>query len=192
MESGALVDYRGYTDRLKAALDSVDSAKVDEAVGIILGARNKNIFIFGNGGSGTTASHSACDFNKTVSDGLDDRFTFKCLNDSVPMIMAVSNDIGYDEIFRFQLTNKLRKDDVVIALSSTGNSKNVIKALDYAKKAGAKIITLTGYDGGEMKGMADCPIHVSIDNMQMAEDSHLTIMHTIATIIANRLGTKMC
>ena len=192
MRNGALIDYKGYIDGLKTALDSVDPAKVDDAVTIILNARDKNIFIFGNGGSGTTALHSACDFNKTVSDGLDDRFTFKCLNESVPMIMAVSNDIGYDEIFRFQLTNRLNEGDVVIALSSTGNSKNVIKALEYAKKEGARIITLTGYDGGEMKGMADCPIHVDIDNMQMAEDSHLAIMHTIATIIANRLGTKMC
>ena len=142
----------------------------------------RNIYIFGNGGSSATASHFQNDFNKGISEYTKKKFRFICLNDNIPTIMAVANDIGFDEVFRFQLQGKLEPDDVVIAISGSGNSKNVINAVEYAKEVGCTIVGLTGYEGGKLKKLSNISLHVPIKSMQITEDIHMILDHLMMSI----------
>ena len=154
--------------------------------------RGGRVFVFGNGGSAATASHFVCDFNKGVSIGLKKKFEFICLNDNVPTVLAIANDCGYENIFYLQLEDRLRENDIIMAISGSGNSENVIKAVEYAKKNRNEVIALTGYDGGKLLGLADHPIHVNVDDMQKVEDVHMVLDHLMSQIIAAKLGRKMC
>ena len=147
--------------------------------------RGSHIFICGNGGSAATASHYACDFNKGVS-GLEDKNTnFVCLSDNIPTMMAIANDYSYDEIFAYQLRNRLQPNDILFVISGSGNSKNIVRAMEVAKEKGNKIIGLCGYDGGKVKEMSDICIHVNVNNMQITEDLHMMLDHCMMYILAN-------
>lgn len=148
----------------------------------------KNIYIFGNGGSASTASHYANDFNKGISEFTEKKFRFICLNDNVPTIMAIANDIGYEEIFRFQLQGHLLPGDIVIGISGGGNSKNVLNAVSYAKEHGIKTVGITGGDGGKLKNLADISIHVPADSLQITEDIHLILNHLIMSVFHTTLS----
>lgn len=165
-------------------INKLDRDELNLAMNAILEAyeRNANVYIFGNGGSSATASHFVCDFNKGTCYELDKRFNFICLNDNIPIMMAVSNDIGFENIFQYQLENKVRKDDLVIAISGSGNSKNVIKAVEYAKKIGTKIVGITGYSGGKLFELSDYHMHAPIDDMQITEDIHMGFDHMMMHI----------
>jgi len=149
--------------------------------------REGTIFIFGNGGSGATASHFSGDLIKGVSYNLDKKFKVICLNDNIPALMAIANDISFSDIFLEQLKNFVKKDDLVIGLSGSGNSMNVVKALDFAKKAGAKTAAFCGFDGGKIKGIADVSIQAEIDNMEVSEDIHLIIFHCVKSLLVEKL-----
>ncbi len=166
-------------------LKKIDIEALNQCINLLEDSRkrNSNVYIFGNGGSATTASHFVCDFNKGISDGLSDKYNFICLNDNVPSLLAIANDMDYSEIFKYQLISKLKPDDVVIGISGSGNSKNIVKALTYAKEIGAITIGLTGYDGGRVKKIADYSLHVPIDNMQITEDIHMIFDHLMMFII---------
>jgi D-sedoheptulose 7-phosphate isomerase len=112
------------------AIAKLDIDAIDAAMNLLLEAyeAGKTIFIFGNGGSSATASHYVCDFNKGVSERLEKKFNFVCLNDNLPTLMAVANDIGFEEVFRFQLRGRIKPGDVVVAISGSGNSANVLNA----------------------------------------------------------------
>lgn len=146
-----------------------------------------NIYIFGNGGSAATASHFANDFNKGVSEHIEKKFNFVCLNDNVPTIMAIANDIGYDQIFAFQLKGRLKKEDLVIGLSGSGNSPNVLEAIQYAKTQNAVTVGITGYDGGKLKNICDISLHIPVNNMQITEDLHMVMDHLMMTVISEAL-----
>ncbi len=178
-----------YYEREIKAIESLDLDKLNEAMNIVYDTYKNNgtIFVCGNGGSASTASHFENDFNKGVSEYLDLKFNFKSLNDNIPTILAIANDISYDEIFRFQLKNKINNKDLLIAISSSGNSKNVINASFYAKEKGAKVLALTGYDGGELKKIADYNMHVNINDMQITEDIHLSFDHMMMKVFYNYL-----
>lgn len=139
---------RNYFNELKRVLDCLPLDKIEEFVEYLLAAYEgeKHIFVFGNGGSGVTASHFACDINKGVSSG-PKRFKVMCLNDNIPIILAYANDMSYEDIFVEQLRNYLKPLDCVIGISGSGNSRNVLKAIEYANTAGAKTFGITGYDG---------------------------------------------
>ena len=141
----------------------------------------------GNGGSASTASHMQNDFNKGISEYVDKKFNFYCLSDNVSTMMAVANDIGYEEVFRFPLINKITDKDLFIGISGSGNSKNVINAAEYAKECGAKVLGITGYSGGKLKEMADYRMHVDENDMQIAEDLHMTFDHMMMKILYNYL-----
>ncbi len=145
------------------------------------------IYVCGNGGSASTASHMQNDFNKGISEYVDKKFNFYCLNDNVSTIMAIANDIGYDEIFKFQLVNKITPNDLFIGISGSGNSKNVLKAAEYAKNCGVKVLGITGYNGGKLKEMADYKMHVDEMDMQISEDLHMTFDHMMMKIFYNYL-----
>lgn len=169
-----------------AMLQSVDIDAVNQVINVMEAARERNatIYICGNGGSAATASHFVCDFNKGVSLTQQRKYNLVCLNDNVPNMMAIANDIGYDDIFQVPLEGKIKAEDLLIAISGSGNSKNVVKAVVYAKKTGAKVIGLTGYSGGEVKHLADYSLHVPIDNMQITEDMHMTFDHLMMWVLA--------
>lgn len=170
-------------------LRSLDTEAINEAINLLEMTFNaeKMIYIFGNGGSASTASHYQNDFNKGISAHTIKKFRFLCLNDNVPTIMAIANDIGYDNIFQFQLDGRLTKDDIVIAISGSGNSKNITKAVEYAKEMGNKVIGITGFDGGRLKQLCDISLHVPVMSMQITEDVHMIFDHLIMSIFYKTL-----
>ncbi len=147
-------------------------------------ANGRKIFVAGNGGSGATAAHYSCDLSLGVSkiNYLDnyDRFNVISLTTNLPLILAIANDYGYDEIFKQQLINLANAGDILIAISGSGNSKNIIKAVKYAKGNGIITIGICGYDGGKLKETADYSIHVESNLMEACEDIHSIIGHFIA------------
>lgn len=179
-----------YFNRLKIALDKIDKKQISYFAKVITRhyENNSNIFIFGNGGSAATASHAVCDFNKGVCFDLEKKFRFICLNDNLPSILAYSNDVSYNDIFHLQLKNYLAQGDLVIGISGSGNSKNVIYAIEYAKQIGAETFSLCGFNGGRLKetDQNNC-IHVPFNDMQIVEDCHLIVFHMLMQIIHNYL-----
>lgn len=140
------------------------------------------IYVFGNGGSSATSSHYQNDFNKGISEYTDKKFRFLCLNDNIPTMMAIANDIGFEEIFRFQLKGRLKKGDLVVAISGSGNSVNILNAVKYAKEQGNIVIGITGFDGGKLKELSDYNLHVPVRSMQITEDIHMFFDHLIMSI----------
>jgi D-sedoheptulose 7-phosphate isomerase len=179
-----------YIEIEKQVLDALNDEDINRVMNVLENARltGKRIFICGNGGSASTASHLECDFNKGISYEQDVKYDIECLSDNVPMMMAIANDIGYDDIFAVPLRNKLKPGDVVIGISGSGNSENVIRAFEYANELGADTIAFTGYSGGKLKQMARYNIHVEIDNMQIVEDIHLVLNHMMMYILSGMKG----
>lgn len=141
-----------------------------------------NIYICGNGGSASTASHFKTDLNNFFAMNLKSMPAI-CLADNLSTITAISNDYSYDEVFLHQLKYLLKNRDVLIVISGSGNSKNVIKATEYTKSQGNIVISMVGFDGGKLKEISDYCFHVNIDNMQIVEDLHLFYCHMISTLI---------
>ena len=182
-------DIRDYIDCEINTLQKLDVAAINQALNLLLEAyrAHKWIYIFGNGGSSSTASHFENDFNKGVSEPLKTKFRFRCLNDNVATLMAVANDMGFEEVFRYQLTDRIEAGDLVIAISGSGNSKNVINAVEYAKSCCNKIIGITGYDGGKLRQMCDVSLHVPVNSMQISEDVHMIFDHLMMSMFYKHL-----
>lgn len=181
-----IIEYINHEIETIKALD-VDS--INAAINLLEETRlnGGSVYIFGNGGSSTTASHYQNDFNKGISEYAEKKYDFHCLNDNIATVMAIANDISFDEVFRFQLCGRLKEDDIVIAISGSGNSKNVINGVKYAREQGCKVITLTGYDGGKLKSMADVTLHVPINSMQITEDVHMILDHLMMAVLYKNL-----
>lgn len=183
-------DIRAYFLREIEAIKKLDVDSINKALNAVAEARNRGavIYTFGNGGSAATASHFVCDFAKGASEILDgEKFHFQCLSDNTPIFTAIANDIGYDKVFVFQLQKTLRPEDLVIAISGSGNSPNVIRAVEYAKHIGTPVIGVTGYSGGQLKKLADYSMHVPLDDMQIAEDVHMMFDHMMLRVLGTRL-----
>lgn len=181
-------DYTAYFDKVAATLKKIDQDILEKLVKVILECRDRGntIYIFGNGGSAATASHVAGDFMKGISYQLEKRFRVICLCDNIPGTSAISNDLTYEDVFIEPLKSFVNKNDVVIGISGSGNSVNVIRALEYAVAKGATTVAMVGYKGGKLKDTADIVVHVPVDDMEVAEDIHLIIFHAIKQSI-NRL-----
>ena len=134
-------ELKGYLDREIEVIKALDVNSINTVMNVLeeTKAMHKTTYICGNGGSAATASHFVCDFNKGLNDEAS-QFKFHCLSDNTPIMMAIANDIGYEEIFRFQLKNKISENDLFIGISGSGNSKNVLNAAEYAKKCGIPVI----------------------------------------------------
>lgn len=188
-----MIDFKNaikeYYEREIECIKRFNLDEINEAMNIILDTYNNGgtIYVCGNGGSASTASHMQNDFNKGISEYVDKKFNFYCLNDNVSTMMAVANDIGYEEVFRFPLLNKITDKDLFVGISGSGNSKNVLNAAEYAKERGAKVVGITGYSGGKLKEMADYKMHVDENDMQIAEDLHMTFDHMMMKIFYNYL-----
>ena len=182
------MDYRehikSYIQREIEILQALNVDAINDAMNLLLETfeNEKNIYIFGNGGSAATASHYANDFNKGISEYTEKKFRFQCLNDNIATVMAIANDIGYEEIFRFQLNGRLAPGDIVIGISGSGNSPNVINAVEYAKAQGNKVIGITGYSGGKLKPLADISLHAPVEDMQITEDVHMIFDHLMMSV----------
>ncbi|MDD6071437.1 MAG: SIS domain-containing protein [Clostridiales bacterium] len=176
---------KSYFDREIEVIKRLNLDDINAAVQAIWAAykQDATIYIFGNGGSAVTASHFVCDFNKGISEKKEKKFNFVCLNDNYSMMMAIANDISYDDIFRYPLVGKLKSTDLVIGISGSGNSKNVIRAVEYAKEIGAHIIGITGYHGGKLKELADYHMDVMEDDMQISEDIHMVFNHMMYFVL---------
>lgn len=174
-----------YFEMVIFALKEIDKDKLVEAIKLIESTvhNNKKIYVMGNGGSASTASHFNSDLSNTVSQLKGKRINVSCLSDSIATITAIANDHSYDLIYKKQLYGRLKEGDLVIAISGSGNSKNIIKAVEYAKTVQAKIVAMTGYDGGKLKKIADLNLHVPINNMQVSEDIHLLFNHVITYVL---------
>jgi D-sedoheptulose 7-phosphate isomerase len=171
-----------YKNDLLQAIETIDLTKVGEAIEVLKQARdaNRHIFVCGNGGSASTASHFACDMVKGASFGRDLRFRIMALTDSLPTITAYSNDVSYDCVFAEQLKNFAQPGDVVMAISGSGNSPNVLRAMEYGRSIGCRTIALTGRDGGKLAPLADVNIQARIPHMGRIEDVHMIVAHMIA------------
>ena len=164
--------------------------KAEQIVAELVKARDagKRVYICGNGGSASTASHMASDLNKGANRKDSPRFRAMALTDNIPAMLAWANDASYDDIFVEQLKNHLEKSDVVIGISGSGNSPNVLKALHYANDVGAVTIGMTGFDGGKMAQLAKICYTVPNSCMQQVEDIHLLIEHMISLILRDSPG----
>ena len=188
-----MVDFKNaikeYYEREIECIKRFNLDEFNEAMNAILDTYENGgmIYVCGNGGSASTASHMQNDFNKGISEYVDKKFNFYCLSDNVSTMMAVANDIGYEEVFRFPLLGKITDNDLFIGISGSGNSKNVINAAEYAKECGAKVFGITGYSGGKLKEIADYRMHVDENDMQIAEDLHMTFDHMMMKILYNYL-----
>ena len=174
-----------YLSKEIEVLNEIDALKINASICLIEETRLKGgrVFVFGNGGSAATASHIANDFNKGISFDLKIKHNFICLNDNVATITAIANDDCYENIFINQIENILKPHDIIIAISGSGNSENVIRAVRYAKTNGNKIISMTGYDGGKLKELSDINLHAHVDNMQIAEDVHMIFNHIMMSML---------
>ena len=181
-----------YVSELKKAIDLIDLDKFELAINTLIDAykAGRTVFIMGNGGSGATASHVVCDLNKGTLQGQAKRMKCICLNDNLPSILAYANDFSYDDIFVGQLENFLEKDDVVMVLSASGDSPNVVKAIEFAHQKSARTISMSGFKGGQVADHAEIPIIVPSDDVQKIEDIHLLLTHMIMQILMERTGNS--
>lgn len=174
-----------YIEQVRATIAGLDIEKIERIVGVLQEARKerKRIFILGNGGSAATASHFACDLNKGAICSGQPRFRAVALTDCLPLLLAWANDTSYGDIFSQQLENHVEPGDVVIGISGSGNSMNVVNALKLANLRGATTIALTGFDGGKVKDIAHICLIVHNNTMEQVEDVHLMLEHAITTCL---------
>ena len=182
-------DIATYFDALKTTIDATPKEDINQVLNVLSQAyeQRQQVFIMGNGGSAATASHFACDFNEGISEGKTKQFRVIALTDNIPSITAIANDMGYEMIFAQQLSSLMEPGDYVVGISGSGNSENVIRAIDYANEHGAITIGFTGYSGGRLKQKAQYNIHINIDDMQVAEDLHMVLNHVMMRVLKKHL-----
>ena len=175
------MDVRVYFSTVQELLNKVPFTAVDQVVEALISANQagQTVFICGNGGSASTATHFGCDLAKRPIVAGQPRYRVIPLTDNNALMTALSNDIGYDVVFSEQLIPLVRKGDILIGISGSGNSKNVLKAVEVAKAAGAITIGFSGYDGGKLAPAVDISVHIPSFNMAMVEDVHLMLEHAI-------------
>jgi D-sedoheptulose 7-phosphate isomerase len=179
-----------YLDRLRAALDDLPRDRLSALSDTLMRAyrNNKQVFVVGNGGSSSTASHMAADLAKNTIGPNMKRFRIVSLNDNAAIVTALANDLGYENIFCEQLSNLIHAGDVLIVVSASGNSPNVLKAIDYARSRSAEVIGLLGFDGGAAAKLADNALVVRSDHYGVVEDVHLIINHILVDHFKSHLA----
>ena len=180
IETDIIFDHMGLINIGFASIDHEEFKKAAELIWLTsISNHRNNIYTIGNGASASIAQHWACDYTKGCKKGgLRPRVISLAAN--IPLMTAISNDISYDDVYSFQLDALGQEGDVLVAISSSGNSPNVVKAIETAKSLKMKTIALTGFDGGKARELADISLHVDINEYEAAEDVHQAIMHMIA------------
>jgi D-sedoheptulose 7-phosphate isomerase len=178
-----------YLERLKGGLAAFPHDEFESMIRLLIDAlhKGKHIFVMGNGGSGSIASHWACDLNKECSTR-NNRFKVICLNDNIPIILAYANDLNFNNIFVEQLKNFLTPGDILIGISGSGNSENILKAIEYANNHGGITIGLCGFADGALPNKVDLSIVINADNMQNVEDICMILAH----MSMQRIQSELC
>jgi D-sedoheptulose 7-phosphate isomerase len=179
-----------YLTELESVLRRISREQIERVVAALLDAwqERRTVFVIGNGGSAATASHMMNDLNKyTVVEGLP-RFRCVALTDNVPLMTAIGNDISYADIFVEQLKNLLQAGDVLVAISASGNSPNIVKAVEYARASSATVVGLCGQPGGMLAQMADVKVVIPSDRIGQQEDGHMILDHVISAALHERLS----
>ncbi len=181
-----------YFNQLQQAIHELDLNQLSQVVQVLLEAnqRKATIFIFGNGGSAATASHFANDLAKGCIVEGQNRFRAIALTENTALLTAWANDSGYDQIFAEQLKGLVNPADVVIGISGSGNSRNVLNGIIAGREAGAYTIGFCGYSGGKLRELIDLPIHTDCGVMEQVEDLHSAICHNIATTLRGLLAQQ--
>lgn len=182
---GFLADY---AERLRAGLAGVDGAAVEAAAALLAAtvAEGGCVFVAGNGGSAAIADHLACDLGKGSRTGTDLVPRVVPLTGASALVSAVANDIGYEHVYAYQIDALARPGDLVILISSSGNSPNVVLAAERARAAGARVLAMTGFDGGKLRGLADVSLHVADANYGVIEDCHQVFGHVLTQYVRHR------
>jgi len=172
---------RSYLDRLGVLLKKLNPDEVSRVGQLLADARaeGRQVFLCGNGGSAALASHVAVDLGKGCSRNRPKRFRVQSFTDNVPWMTALSNDLSYEDVFVEQLRNFAQKGDVLLAISSSGNSKNILKAVEYANQIGCETVGLSGFSGGKLKGLCKHHVLVPADHMGLIEDGQMVVGHIL-------------
>lgn len=188
-----IVSAKQYFDDLQRVVGRVSREGLDQIASTLMEAyeAGRTVFTFGNGGSAALASHLACDLGKgTAYCNGGKRFRVLALTDNLSVLTAWANDSGYEDVFSEQLRTFIQPQDVAFAISASGNSKNVLNALRVAREAHAKTVGISGFEGGEMKPLCDICVVVPSSNMQIIEDLHLAMSHSIFRIVHSRMSRR--
>jgi phosphoheptose isomerase len=177
--------FDAYAEEMTRAAKTVEAATFDRAAAILSGAyaRGGRMFSCGNGGSASIANHMQCDHVKGIRTATDLAPQVLSLSTNVELLTAIANDMGYENVFVYQLQSQARPGDVLIAVSSSGRSTNIVHALTWARDHGLHTIAITGFDGGEARTTAEVAIHVGSTNYGVVEDLHQSIMHALAQYV---------
>lgn len=183
--ASAATYFSAYAEETARAAGSVDATAVARAAAVLLDAYTQGATVFscGNGGSASIANHLQCDHTKNVGNSTDLCPRVMSLSGNVELLTAIANDLAYKDVFTHQLESQSRPGDVLVAVSSSGRSANIVGALGWARDHGLRTISLTGFDGGEARTIADVSIHVNGTNYGVIEDLHQAIMHALAQYI---------
>jgi D-sedoheptulose 7-phosphate isomerase len=183
-------DASSYIDRLTAALGSLPLDTLEEFGETLYRAyrNDKQVFVLGNGGSASTASHMAADLAKNTIGPNMHRFRIMSLNDNTATLTALANDMGYENVFSEQLISLIRPGDLLVVISGSGNSENVLRAMRLAREQCAEVAALLGFGGGAAAGLADFPIIVDSDHYGVVEDIHLVVNHILVEHFRGRLA----
>jgi len=186
------INIRDYLGRLVSTLEDLPIDALEELSQMLYRAYTdgKQVFTLGNGGSASTASHMAADLGKNTIGPNMRRFRIMSLNDNIPMLTALSNDLGYENMFAEQLQNLIQPGDVLIVISGSGKSPNVIKAMEYARSQSAEVAALLGFGGGPAADLADISVLVDSSDYGVVEDAHLIINHILVEYFRRRLADE--
>lgn len=181
---------RAYVGRLQAILAALDIAAVERVAMLIIEAyeRGNTVFVCGNGGSASTASHMAADLGKNTNAPGKPRLRVLSLNDNMAWFSALANDLGYENVFVEQIANLLRPGDLLVALSASGNSPNVVRVAEFARFHGGRVVALVGFDGGKLMEIAHVTVRLQSHDYGPVEDGHLIINHMLVDTVRARIG----
>jgi D-sedoheptulose 7-phosphate isomerase len=182
---------RDYWDEVATVAAAIDLACLERVALMLLTcqARGRVVFVVGNGGSAATASHFACDLSKGTRRDGPPTFQVVSLTDNVPLLTAWANDSGYERIFSEQLAALARPGDLLVAISASGNSPNVIAAVDAARSCGMAVAGFTGRSGGRLARRVDAVVNVPSDRIEVVEDTHLVVAHSLCVAVRERLAS---
>src|ERR671913_1745693 len=182
---------REYWDEVANVASGIDLESLEQAALMLLAcqARGRVVFVVGNGGSAATASHFACDLSKGTRHDGPPTFRVVSLTDNVPLLTAWANDSGYERVFSEQLTALARPGDLLVAISASGNSPNVVTAIDAARSCGMAVVGLSGRSGGRLAHLVDVLVNVPSDTIEVVEDAHLIVAHSLCVAVRERLAS---
>ena len=185
--------YLEYVTEIKRTLDQLPLSAIDTAVNAVILAWNKDrqVLVMGNGGSAATALHMACDLSKNTAGPGQRRLRALSLTDNMALFSALGNDSGYEHVFAEQIRTLTNKGDVVIAISASGNSPNVLNGVAAAGERGASTIGFTGYKGGKLAGMVDVPIVVPSHSIEQIEDVHMMLEHIMTVAVRQSIQQSL-